>query len=177
MGIHDQPCPPASNAGNSKQCFENDASAWPILCKVLQLYVSTIRHAVGRPLQIMCCLCQELPADLPEVYRTKSGSCRNRRLTSRLLLVQLPDERLGRTSAICTPNPLYLSLGNNTPARLLAYRKLFKAHIDDDITLIRDATNKGLAIGNDRFVKQVELLSGRRVTEKKRGPKSEAETE
>jgi putative transposase len=84
---------------------------------------------------------------------------------------------LGRTSAMCTPNPLYLSLGNNTPARLLAYRKLFKAHIDDDITLIRDATNKGLAIGNDRFVKQIELLSVRRVTEKNRGPKSEAETE
>lgn len=84
---------------------------------------------------------------------------------------------LGRTSAICTPHPIYLSLGVNTTARLQAYRELFKAQIDDDVPLIRVATNKGLAIGNDRFKKEVELLSGRRVTEKKRGPKPRAKVD
>ena len=84
---------------------------------------------------------------------------------------------LGKASAMCTPHPMYLSLGNNIPTRLHAYRELFKAHIDDDITLIREATNNGLAIGNDRFKKEIELLSGRRVTEKKRGPKPKAEAE
>ena len=84
---------------------------------------------------------------------------------------------LGRTSAICTPHPIYLSLGVNTAARLQAYRELFKAQIDDDVPLIRVATNKGLAIGNDRFKKEVELLSGRRVTEKKRGPKPRAKVD
>lgn len=78
---------------------------------------------------------------------------------------------------MCTPHPLYLSLGRNTHIRLRAYRALFKSHIDDDITLIREATNKGLAIGNDRFKQEIERLSGRRVTEKKRGPKPKSESE
>ena len=78
---------------------------------------------------------------------------------------------------MCTPHPIYLSLGNNIPARLYAYRDLFKAHIDDDIALIREATNKGLAVGNDRFKKEIELLSGRRVTEKKRGPRPRVKNE
>lgn len=84
---------------------------------------------------------------------------------------------LGKKAEMCTPHPLYLSLGRNTHIRLRAYRALFKSHIDDDITLIREATNKGLAIGNDRFKQEIERLSGRRVTEKKRGPKPKSESE
>ena len=79
------------------------------------------------------------------------------------------------------PSASGMRLFSSTPkiaaARLQAYRELFKAQIDDDVPLIRVATNKGLAIGNDRFKKEVELLSGRRVTEKKRGPKPRAKVD
>ena len=34
---------------------------------------------------------------------------------------------------------------------------------------IRDATNKGLALGNERFEEEVESLTGRRMAAKKRG--------
>jgi putative transposase len=34
---------------------------------------------------------------------------------------------------------------------------------------IRGATNKGLALGNERFEEEVESLTGRRMTAKKRG--------
>ena len=34
---------------------------------------------------------------------------------------------------------------------------------------IRDATNKGLALGNERFEEEVESLTGRRMTAKKKG--------
>jgi putative transposase len=34
---------------------------------------------------------------------------------------------------------------------------------------IRGATNKGLTLGNERFEEEVESLTGRRMTAKKRG--------
>jgi putative transposase len=70
---------------------------------------------------------------------------------------------------------LYNGLGATPDLRERAYRELFKAHLDqstlNDVTRICE---KGLALGNDRFKREIESLSGRRVTDKKSGPKKKS---
>ena len=79
---------------------------------------------------------------------------------------------LGKDIALHTPHLEYLQLGHDAPAREDAYRALFKPHLDvDDDAMIREATAKGLAVGNERFKQEIERLSGLRVTERRRGPK------
>lgn len=82
---------------------------------------------------------------------------------------------LGKDSALCTEHAAYLSLGKTRDERLLQYRELFSSHIDgkllDDI---RKSLNSGLALGSERFIRDVEALVGRRVTAGQRGrPKRE----
>lgn len=87
-----------------------------------------------------------------------------------------PANGLGKDSNIHTPHPVYIALGRDRQSRNKAYRELFKAHVDvDEVELIRDATNKGLAIGNERFKREIEQLTGLRVTEMKRGPKPKSD--
>lgn len=96
-------------------------------------------------------------------------------------MVSTPDEYIwssyqsngvGRTIKLCTPHRVYTELGCTTRERLLAYRELFKLTVDADILdCIRHATNKGMAIGNNKFKAEIEHLTGRRVTALKRGPK------
>ena len=77
---------------------------------------------------------------------------------------------LGKASDLCTPHPEYMMLGSDTKERCNKYQALFEYHINDrEIELIRSATNKGMVVGNDRFRKEIETLTGRRVREKKRG--------
>lgn len=77
---------------------------------------------------------------------------------------------LGKASNLCTPHPEYMMLGSDTKERCNKYQALFEYHINDrKIELIRSATNKGMVVGNDRFRKEIEALTGRRVREKKRG--------
>jgi len=65
-----------------------------------------------------------------------------------------------------------MALAKEDKERQSIYRKLFKAHVDaSEIELIREATNKGLIIGGDRFKDEIEQLTERRVRESKRGPK------
>lgn len=79
---------------------------------------------------------------------------------------------LGQNVKLCTPHPIYTQLGNTLEKRSKAYRDLFRGHLDvTQISEIRHASNKGMALGNDRFKHEVEKLSGRRVTALKRGPK------
>jgi putative transposase len=79
---------------------------------------------------------------------------------------------LGQPSRLWTPHDLYLSLGKSEKDRLPAYQALFHAHLGDVVLNdIRTSTNKGLALGSERFKAQVEVLTGRRVTPRKRGPK------
>ncbi|MFA7431773.1 MAG: transposase [Rhodospirillaceae bacterium] len=85
---------------------------------------------------------------------------------------------LGKSVRLWTPHEEYLSLGNNEDERLQAYQSLFKAHVEPAVTeSIRVATNQGLALGNERFKAEVEALTGRRVTARKRGPKRQAKAE
>ena len=69
-----------------------------------------------------------------------------------------------------TPHPLYLTSGRTDEERQHRYRTLFEHHVDgkllDDI---RKEANKGLVLGNERFVEQVEALTSKRLQEGKRG--------
>ena len=78
---------------------------------------------------------------------------------------------LGKKSKLLTPHRLYLQLGKDDKERQNSYRDLFNAYVVDTklIEDIENATNKGMALGNDRFKAQIELLTGRRLTAKKAG--------
>jgi putative transposase len=57
----------------------------------------------------------------------------------------------------------YLALGSTDEARRVTYRQLFKTITpEDELTTIRDATNKGWALGSDRFQAEIEALSKER---------------
>jgi putative transposase len=85
---------------------------------------------------------------------------------------------LGKGSRLWTPHEAYLGLAEQDEERLMVYESLFKAHMGQDtLESIRAATNQGLALGSERFKAQVEALTGRRVTARKRGPKKNAKTE
>lgn len=77
---------------------------------------------------------------------------------------------LGKPSELCTPHPLYLALGNNKQNRLKHYQQLLQTTQQSSlIDEIRQATHKNLAVGNAKFLSQIEQLTGRRVTPAKRG--------
>lgn len=80
---------------------------------------------------------------------------------------------LGIPSRLCVPHATYLSLAGSEPDRQSAYRGLFIKPLDDRlIDEIRGSVNRGLALGNERFKRELEELTGRRVTPLKPGPKS-----
>lgn len=77
---------------------------------------------------------------------------------------------LGVESELQTPHELYLALGKTKQDRLENYRQLFEAHIGVDLLKnIRDSVNKGLALGNKRFVAQIEELTDKRISPRKAG--------
>jgi len=77
---------------------------------------------------------------------------------------------LGKVSKMCTPHPLYLRLANDTAMRLLEYQKLFDIIlVSDKLDEIRTFTHQGMAIGSNKFKLEIEQLTGRRMTEMKRG--------
>ncbi|TNE87186.1 MAG: transposase [Gammaproteobacteria bacterium] len=85
---------------------------------------------------------------------------------------------MGKPASLWTPHEVYQSLGATTEARAKAYQLLFSAHMDMEenlLTQIRNSSNTGMALGNDKFKQEIETLTGRRVTPKKRGPKSRTE--
>jgi len=76
---------------------------------------------------------------------------------------------LGVASSLCTPHPEYLALGDRS-SRLANYRALFSAHVETDLAdEIRRVTDRGLALGDSRFVDEMERLTGRRLRPGKRG--------
>jgi len=83
---------------------------------------------------------------------------------------------LAKESHLWTPHETWLQLGQTHQERSAAYRNLFAGHFDpDDLKAVRDAVNKGLALGNNRFRDEIERLSGRRMRQLKRGPKPKAQ--
>lgn len=80
---------------------------------------------------------------------------------------------LGRELQLWRPHPVYLALGNTPSERATAYRELFVGQLDSELLAqIRQASNQGMALGNDRFKQDIARLAGRRVTTLKRGPKA-----
>jgi len=76
----------------------------------------------------------------------------------------------GECDDLVTDHPLYLSMGSDAAARQAAYRQLFHAGLEEaQIANIREATNKGWALGNDRFREQIEALANRRASPRKPG--------
>lgn len=80
---------------------------------------------------------------------------------------------MGVNSNLRSPHPLYIALGSDAASREANYRSLFDAHIDSQvIDDIRGSVQKGLVLGSDYFKEAIADLTGRRVREKKRGPKA-----
>lgn len=68
---------------------------------------------------------------------------------------------LGKQSAMMTPHPLYLSLGDTVAIRQQQYRYLCREQLPGKLLNdIRQCAHKGLVLGNDDFVNQVECLTG-----------------
>lgn len=77
---------------------------------------------------------------------------------------------LGVQSELLTAHEIYLALGDNATSRRARYSDLFKA--DMDVQLLKEiqhCVHRGLAIGHEQFKQQIEVLTGKRVSAKKRG--------
>lgn len=77
---------------------------------------------------------------------------------------------LGKRSELHSAHRLYLALGQNPTERQHSYRQLFRHQVDgkllDDI---RQITQKGLALGSDKYIAELESLTGKILTEGVKG--------
>jgi putative transposase len=82
---------------------------------------------------------------------------------------------LGVKMKLWTPHQEYLALGSTQASRSITYRKLVEEDFGTElISEIRNAVNTGLVLGNNRFRRKVEDLTGQRLHHLKRGPKPKA---
>lgn len=81
-------------------------------------------------------------------------------------------ESLDLQSELWQPHELYLKLSHQQETRAKRYQALFKYHIPEaELGRVRSATHSDMALGNERFKEEIEKLTGRRVTPRKRGRK------
>lgn len=77
---------------------------------------------------------------------------------------------LGQTNELLTSHPAYLDLGRDAGEQQTFYRKLFRAHLDDEaIDDIRLALNQSLPLGNSRFHAAIAAAIGERREARPRG--------
>ena len=77
---------------------------------------------------------------------------------------------LGQVSPLLTPHPVYLALGATDSARRVAYRGLFRPHLDSEtISDLRLALNQNQPLGNGRFYAKIERITGQRREARPRG--------
>lgn len=70
----------------------------------------------------------------------------------------------GAADPLVTPHALYQSLGSDAAARAAAYRALFGEALSDEmLNMIRSATNRGWALGDEAFQERVSAVGGRRA--------------
>lgn len=70
---------------------------------------------------------------------------------------------LGKSIQLLTPHTLYSRLGKTDVERQSAYRALFRGKMPErDLLAIRESTNKGWVLGDDRFKAKIEAKTGRR---------------
>jgi putative transposase len=84
---------------------------------------------------------------------------------------------LGQPDALVSPHPLYLALGADDDARRATYRELFRAALaDKPLADLRLALNQDQPIGNDRFYREIEAMTGQRRELRRRGrPRKQVE--
>ncbi len=71
----------------------------------------------------------------------------------------------------------YLALGQSLKERTQYYQELFKTHIEPNtLESIRVAANKDQVLGNDKFIKEIELMLARRITTYKHGGDRKSES-
>ena len=77
---------------------------------------------------------------------------------------------IGKLIKLITPHMLYLALGKTDKARQNQYQALFENKISD-VTLeeIRASINRAWVLGDDRFKRQIELITKRRASPLARG--------
>tara|TARA_R110000850_G_C9984501_1_gene466296 strand:- start:1313 stop:1912 length:600 start_codon:yes stop_codon:yes gene_type:complete len=76
----------------------------------------------------------------------------------------------GKNSRLVKHHVLYQQLGSTQTERQSAYRELFRQVLTDDLVeAIRTNTLSGLALGNDKFKREIEALTGQSVSAGKRG--------
>ena len=72
--------------------------------------------------------------------------------------------------SLLTAHPLYLALGADDDARRAAYRDMFEGALEEKpLVDLRLALNQDQPIGNDRFYREVEAMTGQRRELRKRG--------
>lgn len=77
---------------------------------------------------------------------------------------------LGKLDETITAHREYQRLGSDDEDRVSTYRALFKQKISRETEdMITDATLKGWALGDARFARKIEKLSGRRATQLPKG--------
>jgi len=77
---------------------------------------------------------------------------------------------LGKNITLITPHDCYFALGRDDVSRRNTYNQLFLIDIPDStLEEIRNAINKAWALGEDRFIKQIEAQTGRRASALPRG--------
>lgn len=71
----------------------------------------------------------------------------------------------GQIDPLVTPHALYESLGPDLASRAATYRGFFNETLSDAVLkTIRDATNRGWALGDAAFQERMSALGGRRAT-------------
>ncbi len=82
----------------------------------------------------------------------------------------------GSENELLAWHELYRRLGRTDDERQSAYRQLFRAQVSKaDVDAIRDATNKGWALGDELFSEKVAALTARRAMPLPRGrPRKES---
>lgn len=79
---------------------------------------------------------------------------------------------LGIGSNLIRPHAIYKGLGANEKQRLKVYRELFNDAVDQDLVdTIRFAANKGLVLGSENFIHEIEASSGLPARPRKPGPR------
>ncbi|SDX35989.1 hypothetical protein [Thiocapsa roseopersicina] len=77
---------------------------------------------------------------------------------------------LGEPDALPASHALDLGLGDDEGGRRAAYRELFGGALDDEpLGDLRLAINQDQPIGNDRFYREIEAMTGQRRQLRKRG--------
>jgi putative transposase len=77
---------------------------------------------------------------------------------------------MGRPDKLVSPHPLYVGLAPEPAGRMFEFRSMFGVPIPDrDLANLRQAVNKGWALGSKAFIEEMEQKLGRSIRPPRRG--------